>query len=66
MSHCTISQSELVIMGDVNLHLQNITLQNTQKCNNILDGSGLLQHIYEPTHYHGHTLAERLAQYLLI
>ena len=56
MSHCTISRFELVIMGDVNLHLENSTLQNTHKFNNILDGSRLLQHIYEPSHYSRHTL----------
>ena len=56
MSHCAISISELVIMGDANLHLDDMTLRNTKIFPHILESSGLQQHIHEPTHHLGHTL----------
>ena len=56
MSHCAISISELVIMGDANLHLDDMTLRNTKIFLHILESSGLQQHIHEPTHHLGHTL----------
>ena len=56
MSHCAISISELVIMGDANLHLDDMTLRNTKTFLHILESSGLQQHIHEPTHHIGHTL----------
>ena len=55
-SHCAISISELVIMGDANLPLDDMTLRNTKTFLHILESSGLQQHIHEPTHHLGHTL----------
>ena len=56
MSHCNISRSELVIIGDANLHMKNTTLQNIHTFYNILDCTGLHQHMYEPTYCHGQPL----------
>ena len=56
MSHCAISISELVIMGDANLHLDDMTLRNTKTFLHILESSGHQQHINELTHHLGHTL----------
>lgn len=56
LSHTVVSTSELVIIGDANLHLENLSLHTTQRFIHSLEACGLKQHIYEPTHYHGHTL----------
>lgn len=51
-----LTKSELLIMGDVNIHLDNPTKKYTQLFNESLSGCGLQQHIHEPTHVAGHTL----------
>ena len=56
MSHCAISISELVIIGDANLHLDDMTLRNTKTLLHILESSALQQNICEPTHHIGHPL----------
>ena len=56
MSHCDIYISELVIVGDANLHLDDMTPHNTKTFLHILESSGLQQHIHEPTQHLGHTL----------
>ena len=43
MSHCAIYISELVIMADVNLHLNDMKLRNTKTLLHILESSGLQQ-----------------------
>ena len=49
MSQLTICKSELITVGDGNIHLDNQTLHHTVEC---IHG----QHIQVPTHHHGHTL----------
>ena len=56
MSQLTICKSELIVVGDVNIHLDNQTLHHTVEFIQSLESHGLQQHIQVPTHHHGHTL----------
>ncbi len=56
VSQCVLSKSEIIIMGDVNIHLDNSNLCSTHRFINILNSCGLQQHVQEPTHHHGHIL----------
>ena len=56
ISQYTTSPAELVIMGDLNIHLDNTTHPHTQKMMQTLENCNLVQHIKESTHYCGHTL----------
>ena len=46
----------IAIAGDFNIHIDNISNNNTKELNILLDTFGLLQHVSEPTHNRGHTL----------
>ena len=50
MSHLTIYKSELIAVGDVNIHLDNQTLHHTVECIQSLESHGLQQHMQVPTH----------------
>ena len=52
----SISKSELIIIGDVNLHLDDAKNHKTLRFLQTLESHSLLQHIHVPTHYQGHTL----------
>ena len=54
MSQLTICKSELIVVGYVNIHLDNQTLHHTVEFIQSLESHGLLQHIEVPTY--GHTL----------
>ena len=56
MSQLTICKSELIVVGDVNIHIDNQTLHHTVEFIQSLESHGLQQHIQVPTHHHGHTL----------
>ena len=56
MSQLTICKSEFIVVGDVNVHLDNQTLHYTVESIQSLESHGLKQHIQVPTHHHGHTL----------
>ena len=46
----------LIIIGDINLHLDSTTDALTEKFLRLLAVYNLRQHVSEPTHQHGHTL----------
>jgi hypothetical protein len=46
----------LIIVGDFNIHVDDITDGNAGKLLDILTYHGLLQHVNTPTHRHGHSL----------
>ena len=48
--------SPLVIVGDLNIHLDNVSSQHTQRFNDLVDGHGLHQLVSTPTHDQGHIL----------
>ena len=56
MSQLPICKSELIAVGDVNIHLDNQTLHHTVEIIQSLESHGLQQHIQVPTHHHDHTL----------
>ena len=48
--------NDIVIVGDMNFHLDIVDDRDAQRFIGILDLYGLQQHVCEPTHVHGHTL----------
>ena len=62
LSFHVAKKSQFVIVGDLNLHLDEIDNNNTTKFNNILTELDLCQHIDQPTHIHGHTLDVLITQ----
>ena len=56
MSQLTICKSELIVVGDVNIKLDNKTLHHTVEFIQSVESHGLQQHIQVPTNHHGHTL----------
>ena len=56
MSQLTICKSEQMVVGDVNIHLDNQTLHHTDEFIKSLESQGLQQHIQVPTRHHGHCI----------
>ena len=56
MSQLTICKSVLIVVGDVNIYLDNQTLHHTVEFLQSLESNGQQQHIQVPTHHHVHTL----------
>ena len=56
MSQLTICKSELIVVGDVNIHLDNQTLHHTVECIQSLEKHGLQKHIQVLKDHHGLTL----------
>ena len=51
-----LASAELIIVGDINIHLDDATHHHTTDMMQTLHSYGLKQHIHEATHYCGHTL----------
>jgi len=51
----TVNQN-IVVVGDLNFHLDNPSNTETAKLNGMLQSFGMRQHVNEPTHTAGHTL----------
>ena len=51
-----VSPGNLLIVGDFNYHVDNISNLDTVKFNKILESLSLVQHVNGPTHKKGHTL----------
>ena len=51
-----MNTAELIIVGDINIHLDDATYHHTTDMMQTLHSYGLKQHIHEATHYCGHTL----------
>ena len=51
-----VSPSNLLIVGDFNYHVHNISNLDTVKFNKFLESFSLVQHVNGPTHKKGHTL----------
>ncbi len=56
LSQQVIINAELLIVGDINIHVENITLCHTRIFTQTLESCGLQQHVKGATHYIGHTL----------
>lgn len=48
--------SEIILLGDFNIHIDNVYDANAQRFLDLLDAFGLQQHVTSSTHTHGHTL----------
>ena len=47
---------DLILVGDINIHMDNPSSHYTPQFNQTLAATGFQQHIHVPTHHHGHTL----------
>ena len=56
ISEQSVSNAECIIVGDINIQIDNTNSCYTQKFNQSLGATGFQQHILEPTHCLGHTL----------
>ena len=56
LSQYTMKTAELIIVGDINIHLDDATHHHTTDMMQTLHSYGLKQYIHEATHYCGHTL----------
>ena len=51
-----IRKESVVILGDLNFHLDNINEPESNRLKDVLFSAGLMQHVVGPTHRSGHTL----------
>lgn len=51
---CTTTPYQLYILGDMNIHFDNLDIPNTKQMRNIMAGFDLKQHLDVPTHTAGH------------
>ena len=56
IEHLSIDHNNIIIVGDVNFHLDVNSNLDARKFNDSLATCGLVQHVNEPTHQKGHTL----------
>ena len=56
LSTYVLEEREVLILGDLNFHLDIPDDPDTQRFMSTLASCGLQQHVREPTHIHGHTL----------
>ena len=56
MESILLSKEQLLVVGDMNIHVDDAS--DADACNflDLLESLGLQQHVREPTHIHGHTL----------
>jgi hypothetical protein len=54
--NCTTAENDIIVVGDVNFHLENLSNPNTPKLKSVLEACGMRQHVTEPTHVAGHIL----------
>lgn len=51
-----LCKDQLLITGDFNFHMNDLNDNNAGRFKDILESTGLTQHVSGPTHTHGHTL----------
>ena len=56
LSHHTSTTAGLVVVGDLNIYMDNASHSHTKAMTQILQSNGLQQHVHEPTHCGGYTL----------
>ena len=56
LSRYAVCTEEIIITGDLNFHLDNVSHTNTRRLLSVLDELGLEQKVKEPTHVAGHIL----------
>ena len=58
----TVYMAPVVVVSDINLHLEDQSAPSTVRFQDILDGADLIQHAVGPTHRAGHTLDVIISQ----
>ena len=56
LSRPITTSSEIIMTGDINIHIHDNNNLLTRSLMLILERTGLKQHVQGPTHYKGHTL----------
>lgn len=56
LDHQVVIPQEIIITGDLNFHLDDLMNADSRHFSELLDARGLVQHVTEATHVHGHTL----------
>ena len=56
LSEQSTQSADLILVGDLNKHLDNPSNYYTSQFNQTLAATGFQQLIHDPTHHHGHTL----------
>jgi hypothetical protein len=56
LEQIVIFSAPLIILGDFNIHMDDVTNTHTVRFNSILAANNLIQHVTGPTHGDGHTL----------
>lgn len=56
LDHQVVIPQEIIITGDLNFHLDDPMNADARQFSELLDARGLVQHVTEATHVHGHTL----------
>jgi hypothetical protein len=54
LANFTTAENDIIVVGDINFHLDNLSNPNTEKFKSVLEACGILQHVTEPTHVVGH------------
>ena len=63
LSNIVTGPKDIVIVGDINFHLDVPTDRDTQRFMSVLQSCGLQQHVTGATHIHGHTLDVIITRY---
>ena len=56
LANYAIVNKEILIVGDLNFHLEDKENHDTKRFSSLLESCGLHQLVQQPTHVHGHTL----------
>ncbi len=56
LSHESVQQADIIMVGDINIHMDDSKHQHTRCVNESITATGFQQHISEPTHCQGHTI----------
>ena len=69
MESILLSKEQLLIVGDMNIHVHDASDADARNFLDLLESLGLQQHVRGPTHIHGHTLdlvVTRLAENIIL
>ena len=69
MESILLSKEQLLIVGDMNIHVDDASDADARNFLDLLESLGLQQHVRGPTHIHGHTLdlfVTRLAENIIL
>ena len=62
LSQTITTSSEIIITGDINIHIDDNNNSHTRSLMHDLESIGLKQHVQGPTHYKGHAYTRYTSQ----